>query len=139
MKIKSKSGTLLHTTRGNNLVEEDLRNLILPRAKLSNLNMYGSDFGYTNLSESDLSTSDLHGTSFNNSNLSYSDLSYSYIRNANLTGANLCGADLRGADFTDSNLEDVVINEWTIVDESTKLDQGQLVYLALRGLKFYEY
>jgi uncharacterized protein YjbI with pentapeptide repeats len=126
MQIKTRSGQLIYSTYDNNLSDARLMFADLVNSSLAGFMITHTNLSYSFLSGADLSNADLNGT----------NLSGAYLRNTNLAGANLSGANLFKADLRGANLEDVIIDDFTNIDRTTKTDQGQLIYLILKGLKY---
>ncbi len=57
------------------------------------------------------------------------DFKYSDLRNLNF-----CGADLRGFDFTGCDLRGGVVDERTIIDETTILEDARIDWLSERDI-----
>lgn len=85
----------------------DLRNVILGRFDLSDIDLSGSQFTNSDLQQTLFKGANLTGTSFEAALLGGADFSVAKFEKANLTNANMKNTKLIGASFIQSNLSKV--------------------------------
>ncbi|MCL2023158.1 MAG: pentapeptide repeat-containing protein [Oscillospiraceae bacterium] len=125
---------------GANLEGADFRKAILFGANFSGANLQGADFcgalpiganfSVANLQGADFRKAELFGANLSFANFSVASLiggtklPYADFFMRNLQGADLREAGLKGANLQEANLEEAMIDETTIIDESTKFSPG---------------
>lgn len=108
---------------GSYLREANFSYTYLSRSILMKINGVEADFTKSNLSKANLIKADLSGAIFNKAYLTKTNLSKANLSHANLSGSNLIGCQafgtiFRQGIFTGACIEDWLINEQTIFEDS---------------------
>lgn len=108
---------------GSYLLEANFSYTYLSKAILMKSNALQANFTKSNLSKANLIKADLSKANFQQAYLTKSNLSKANLHQANLSGANLIscqafGTIFRNTDFTGACLEDWLINEQTVFENS---------------------
>lgn len=97
----------------------DMIGAYLKQADLSHAVLIGTDLSEATLTETSLIGSNLGGACLCEADLRGANLSEAILMGANLQGADLRGVNLFGSNLIDANLEDVIVDEPIVVDNST--------------------
>ena len=121
VKIRNKSGKVIHTVECDSLREADLRGMDLTRTNLRGMdltgtNLAGANLTWTNLVEANLTGADLRGADLTRTNLRGANLTEAKLFGADLRWSNLSGADLRGADLTEAHLTEANLTDAILPD-----------------------
>ncbi|WP_299410732.1 pentapeptide repeat-containing protein [Acaryochloris sp. IP29b_bin.148] len=96
----------------------DMIGAYLEQADLSHAVLVGSDLSEATLAGASLIGSNLGGACLYKADLRGATLSEAILMGANLQGADLRGVNLFGSNLLDANLEDVIVDEPIVIDNS---------------------
>ena len=134
--LRSRVREIIEYLKQRELMGVDFSRTNLKGANLAGVNLAGAKLCRANLAGANLGGADLKGANLRAVNFTGADLQGANLqgvdfRGANLAGANLGGADLKGANLRDVNMERVMQNAFSAMDN---FDNTQLSYIIEKTL-----